>query len=432
MIYIYNILLDLLFVITLPFIAAGVLARRKNREGFFERLGFISNYTLAALKQKPVMWFHAASVGETQALIPVLKEIKKMQPGYNIFVTTTSNNGKKRIIKELPEVISHACLLPLDMHFIMGRFVKKISPLILVIVETEIWPNLIFSASRRNIPVVMVNGRISGKSFGGYRFFRMFFRKVLDQFTVLVMQNEKMAVRLRALGVKDSRMIMIRNTKYSADSGALSGKFDIRTDGKTVIVGGSIRKGEEKTVIKSFAPHREKAVLFIAPRHLERTAKIEKILHACGLSYDKWSRINTRKIIEIKKDAVIVDTIGQLDRLYEAGDIAVIGGGFLNYGGHNPMEAALNSMPVIMGENMHNFEDTAEQLVSGGGAFMTGNIPEEISEKLGILIDDAGKRAEMGKKNRDIVEHYRGTAETTALIVNEILLESSVKGETNA
>ncbi|HDT14633.1 MAG TPA: hypothetical protein ENN55_00305, partial [Firmicutes bacterium] len=297
--FIYNVFLNLTMVLLSPFIAAFLALKKKNRESFSERLGIISNYTLANLKQKPVMWFHAASVGETQALIPVLREIKRLQPGYNIFVTTTSNNGKKRIIRELPDVISHACLLPLDTDIIMRGFVKKIAPSVLVIVETEIWPNLILAASKRRAPIIMINGRISRKSFGLYRFFRFFFKGILEKFTVLVMQSEKMAVRLKALGIRDSKMIMIKNTKYSADSGSAAGKYEFQTGGKAVVIGGSIRKGEEKNVIKAFAPHSNKAVLFFAPRHLNGIGEIEKMIQKSGLEYAKWSEINTKKSIVI-------------------------------------------------------------------------------------------------------------------------------------
>ena len=216
--------------------------------------------------------------------------------------------------------------------------------------------------------MAMINGRISVKSFRFYIRFKKFFSALIEKFTILMMQSEKMVVRLRMMGVKRDKMIMIRNTKYSTDSAAdSSGKIAIPKDAdRKIVVAGSIRKGEEYTVIKAFKKSLlGKACLIIAPRHLDRVEDTKKILEAENMTHVLWTEVQNYKAVMLY-DAIILNTIGELQYIYKSGDYAIIGGGFKPFGGHNPMEAALNSLPVIMGRNMFNFEDTSQRFVKAG------------------------------------------------------------------
>lgn len=424
MIYVYNLILFLAVILASPIILLALIFSPKWRSGLHERFGFISTKCLDEIKDKKVIWFHAASAGEVQALAPVVKEFKVMKPDRCLLVTTTSINGKKKLEKELQGVINCAFLLPLDIDFIIKGAVDRIKPEALVVVETELWPNLLNAAKKRGIPVIMINGRISIKSFRFYYAFRFFFSRVLNCFDVLIVQSEKMMRRLRRLGVKNKKIIIMNNTKYSFEIDRGRAELIRKADkkGKTIVVAGSIREDEEETVINGFVSSGAKdSVLVIAPRHLNRVAVIEKILKNAGLKYALWSSLKDYSLIA-GYDAVIINTIGELSYVYAAGDVAVIGGGFMKFGGHNPMEAAAAGLPLIMGSHMFNFEDTADLFTKNGGAYRADSALE-IAEKLKLLLTDKALRQQNGEQNKKIVEQFRGSASTTAMLIDEVLID---------
>lgn len=426
MMFVYNLLLNALFLLLLPVLPFVFIFSKKLRRGIGERLGIINKAALNRIKGREIIWFHAASVGETQALLPVISEFAKINDLMDIIITTTSVNGRNKMKEAMKEKALYVCLLPLDLNFIIDPFIAKLAPKMAVVVETELWPNLIDRLHARHVPMAMINGRISVKSFGFYMRFKKFFSSLIEKFTVLMMQSEKMVVRLRMMGVKRDRMIMIRNTKYSTDSANdSSGKIAIpKEENRKIVVAGSIRKGEEYTVIKGFKKSLlGKACLIIAPRHLDRVEDAEKILDAENMTHVRWTEVQNYKAV-LYYDAVVVNTIGELQYIYKSGDYAIIGGGFKPFGGHNPMEAALNGLPVIMGTHMFNFEDTSQRFVKAGGAFMIDDSPEQLAEKLKFLYDNPKEAAEMGKKGKEAIEAFKGTAATTALIINEVLLEN--------
>ncbi len=411
-------------LIASPFIIVILLLNKKWRMSLSERFGFISKSSIAEMENKKVVWFHAASAGEVQALAPVVKEFKLMKPDKCLIVTTTSMNGKKKIEKELQGIIDCAFLLPLDIDFIMKSVVNKICPEAIVIVETELWPNFLNIAKNKKIPVIMINGRISRKSFRFYYVFRFFFSVVLNKFDVLIVQSEKMLRRLRRLGVKNKKIIIMNNTKFSFELDSVRTEEIKKADkkGKLIVVAGSIREGEEAIVINGFVSAKVKnSVLVIAPRYLNRVAVMEKLIIQAHLKYVLWSSFkNFSNITDY--DVVIIDTIGDLSYVYAAGDVAIIGGGFMKFGGHNPMEAAAAGLPMIIGKYMYNFEDTADLFTKNGGAYRTFS-SDEIADKLRLLLTDITLRTSNGELNKKIVERFRGSASTTAMLIDEILID---------
>jgi 3-deoxy-D-manno-octulosonic-acid transferase len=427
-IYVYNFFIYLGAIIASPFILILLAFNKKWMQSLPERFGFISRERLEELRGKKVVWFHAASAGEVQALAPVVKEFKLMKPDRCLLVTTTSMNGRKKIEKELQGIINCAFLLPLDIDFIIKGAVNAVNPEALVVVETELWPNLLNIAHEKKIPVIMINGRISIKSFRVYYAFKFFFSWVLNRFDLLIVQSEKMLLRLKRLGVTKKKIIIMNNTKYSfeIDSKRADEIRNADKKGRTIVVAGSIREGEEETVIKGFVSSGVKnAVLVIAPRHLNRVGVIEKILGQSGLKYALWSSFKDYARIT-QYDAVIVNTIGELSYIYTAGDVAIIGGGFMKFGGHNPMEAAAAGLPLIMGKYMFNFEDTADQFTKNGGAYRA-QTALEIAEKLKLLLTDKALRLANGEQNKKIVERFRGSASTTAMLIDEVLIDFNKK-----
>jgi len=428
MIIVYNILLCALTALALPLIAAAVALNPKWRKGLGERLGVLPREIERAISGKRIIWFHAASVGEVHAMSPVFKELKAMKPGYEIIVTCTSVNGREKVKKELGTEVFYSCLLPLDFWFLTGNFIDRIRPEAVIFVETEFWPNLINGLHRRSVPMMLINGRISNKSYKLYHAARFFFRPLIRKFALLIMQNEKMQKRALNLGARDVKILIIGNTKFSAGEYGTETEMSRSKGNKKIVVAGSIRDGEEKMVIEGYLKAaNERTVIIIAPRRLKRAGFIASLLDKAGVRYALWSNIRGKRW-EDDYGAVIVDTMGELASIYGMGDVAIVGGGFKNTGGHNPMEPAAAGLPIIMGKNMHNFEDTSEKFVSAGGALQVDSDPDALAEAIKGLLENEGKSRYMGEKNRHIIEQFRGSAAATAVIINEILLENRKRG----
>jgi 3-deoxy-D-manno-octulosonic-acid transferase len=355
--------------------------------------------------------------------------MRNLKKDHEIVITSTSINGRKKIQKELAADILYSCLLPLDLGVFTDGFIKKINPEIVVIVETELWPNLISGLNAKKIPIVLMNGRISVKSFSFYRAFKLFFGPLLEKFSLLIMQSEKMARRAAAIGVKDVKTLILGNTKFSSGDADAAQKTVKLADkkGKKIIIAGSIREGEEEIITGAFAELKGmNCVLIIAPRRLNRVKMISGLIEKQGLKYALWSELKDKNTVP-DYDAVIVNTIGDLSYIYGIGDIAIIGGGFKNYGGHNPMEPAAAGLPIIMGKNMFNFEDTADRFVKGGGAAAVEPLPEAVAAAIKDILANEGAAGYKGEKNKSIIEKFRASAGVTAVIINEVMIENVKK-----
>ncbi len=424
MIFIYNFFLYLIGIIFFPLILVILLINKKWQIDVSERLGIIPKDIKESARNKKILWFHAASVGEVQALAPVVRELKKLSQEKEIIITTTSINGKNRIKKELGDIVFYTALLPLDFDFAVKRFINSFNIELFIIMETEIWPNLINYANKKNIPVTLINGRISDKTFKFYYMTRFFIAGILNKIFFVIVQNEKMKKRFIKMGVNEKKIMIIYNVKYSFELKVKEDYKMINKNRKLFIVAGSIREKEEDFVLNVLnILKKENIVFFIAPRHLERVGFIIKLLEKYKFSFQKYSLIKDFSDI-IKYELILVDTMGDLMKLYSIGDIAIVGGGFEKLGGHNPLEPAFFALPVITGKFMYNFEDTTEKMIKQGGTFQV-ETTQNLYDILNKLIENENLRKEAGKKNKEIIEKMQGTAETTAVILNEILLEKS-------
>lgn len=426
MIFLYNIFLYMAGIIFLPFLSIVLLFNKKWRVDLKERFAIIKKETKEKAVNKKFIWFHAASVGEVQAIAPAIRELKKLVSDKEIIITTTSLNGKNRAKKELGDIIFDAMLLPLDFNFIIKKFLNNFNIEALIIMETEIWPNLIYYADKRKIPLILINGRISDKSFKYYYFLRFLIAKLLNKISVLIVQSEKMKIRFKKLGMDEKKIMVILNIKYSFELKIDEKIKNLDKKDKLFIIAGSIREKEEDFILDVFNKIKnENIVFFIAPRHLDRVDFIVNLIEKYKFNFQKFSLISNYSEM-IKYNLILVDTIGDLIKLYSIGDIAIVGGGFQKFGGHNPLEPAYFSLPVIAGNFMYNFEDTIDKMVKEGGAFKVNN-KQELYEKLNYLIANENQRKMAGQKNKEIIEKMQGTAETTAFIINEILLEKKME-----
>ncbi len=413
---IYDIVLHLSIIILIPFFIVKMITARKYREGIIERFGFIGREKLARLKSGPVVWVHAVSVGESKAVIPVLKLLKKRRPDVRILFSTVTTTGNRAIQKEAGSLIDALIYFPLDLSWVVRRVLDASDPALFVVVEKELWPNLLKALRGRSVPAIVVNGTISDRSFRRFKQFDFFFRDIFASIELFCGRTADDTRKAIEAGVIPSRACSFGNLKFDLDPEAPS--IDKLADLKRVlgigpsdkvIVAGSTHAGEEVQVIRAFKALRAGRPglrLIIAPRHPERFSEVESIIKSAGL-------IPSRRTAPTGGDVILLDTIGELMTFYAISTLAFVGGSLVeNVGGHNLLEPAFFSKPVVYGSHLTTYLSMAELLEEAGGGFRVES-EEELAEILKTLLQDEPMRAKAGAAAKKAVEANRGAAEKT-------------------
>lgn len=409
----YNILFTFLLVFAAPYFLFRSLIDGRFRREWVQRMGF-----LPTLSSKNPVWIHAASVGEVLCSISLLKKIKKEVPDCEIVLTTMTSTGNETAKKLIPEA-DWILFFPVDHPFTIRRAVQKIRPRLLLIAETELWPNLLRLCGRKKIPVVLFNGRISEKSFRGYLLFKSFFKRCLNNIFLFLMQTEEDRNRIIEIGAPPDRTEVAGNIKFdqvfpSIDLDAtveLSASLGLRGN-ETVLIAGSTHQGEEEIFIQLFKNLRETdphLILILAPRHLDRLEEVEKILKSEGVSWKRRSSLSGQGRNEIS-GVILLDTMGELMRLYSLGTIVFIGGSLVSIGGHNPLEPLFFKKCVLFGPYMFNFLEISRRLIAEGGAILV-NDREGLSSQLRRLLSDERARNQVGEKGYRFLQKHQGATE---------------------
>ncbi len=418
MIYvIYNILLLPATLFVIPYHLYRSLSRGR-RAAFAERFGFIPSTTVAALAGEEVLWVHAVSVGETIAAIPLIKALKKKYPARKILLTNGTETGRS-VAEKMSEV--DCCIyFPFDYRFAVTRVLRLVRPSLVVIVETEIWPNFLRTAHRMGIPVVLANGRISDRSFSRYTKLRWFFRRVLGNFAALCMQSDVDAERIIAMGAPADRVHVVRNLKYDIPAApvAPSERTALRQDYRLspdvpVVTAGSTHDGEEEMVLASYRAllaEGKKLFLVLVPRHPERAGAVAELLRRERMSFTLRSQLDGRSAPFAPGEVLLVDTIGELMKLYALATVVFVGGSLVPTGGHNVLEPASLGVPVLFGPHMENFREIAALVLGCGGGLQVSD-GSELTSTLRTLLDDASRRAAMGRNGARLLEENSGSTE---------------------
>ncbi|HEY7556120.1 MAG TPA: 3-deoxy-D-manno-octulosonic acid transferase [Candidatus Binatia bacterium] len=402
--FVYNFLLSVAFVAALPFLPLWLAFSRRVRPGLAERFGWYGRSKLQALDGMRPIWIHAASVGEVLAAGRVIAALKAKAPERKIIFSTFTDTGN---------AMARRCagadavfFLPLDHPLIVRRALTQIDPAALIVVETEIWPNLLHQAFRLGIPTLLLSGRLSERAFKRYLRFRGFFRRVLRCFTAIGMQSDDDRDRITRLGADAKRVRVTGNLKRAApmagagyDTEAAHGEGAPGTQAqRPLLVVGSSHQGEEEILLGVFISLKKRfpdLQLAVAPRHPERFAEVEKLLQSSGLSFEKKSRIDGR--LSFHQDVMIIDTLGDLGKYYARADIAFVAGSLVGVGGHNLLEPAFFKKPVLFGPFMANFRTLAEEMKNSGGGIEVRNADDLLREITGLLLDPE-KRRSTGEK----------------------------------
>jgi len=425
--FFYDILLLLIVPFLVPWYLLRYVRRGRLRKGIGERLGFVSREKLSLLEGFDTIWVHAVSVGETMAVRPLLKALKVRYPERKIVLSTVTETGRG-----IAETLSDADLciyFPFDFRFAVRPALEKLRPSLIVVVETEIWPNFLRHARLRGIPVVLANGRISDKSFGGYRRFSWMFRPVLENFSAFCMQTEEDARRIVAIGAPFSRVFVARNLKY--DIPVLSVPEEMKEElrskyripvGVPVVTFGSTHQGEEDAVLVAcLTLTREGRELFpvLAPRHPERAGEVAELLGRYAISFTRRSSLAERSEPFAPGDALLVDTVGELMDLYSISDLVFVGGSLVPVGGHNILEPASRGVPVLFGPNMNNFREIASRVLECGGGVRVSDA-SMLTGVIRDLLDSPSARKDMGEKGSRLLRENSGSTERHMEIISSV------------
>lgn len=414
----YNILSLFLLV---PVIAYHLYrsVSRGRPPAFRERFGLISEAELAALGKKPVIWLHAVSVGETIAARPLLKALRTRYPGHTILISNTTETGRA-ISSTFPE--KDLCIyFPFDFLPAVHSVLKSIRPELIIIMETEIWPNFTREAIRRGIPVMLANGRISDRSFSRYLTFSWFFRHALQQFSSLCMQTEVDRERIIAIGAPQQRTTVTGNLKYDIPFRPVPGKE--RTSLRkqyaipphlVVMTAASTHPGEEEIILSAYRdllPSCTNLFLVLVPRHPERAAEVAALLERMKMTYRRRTGLTTADEASFQDgEVLLVDTIGEMMGLYALSDLAFVGGSLIQTGGHNLLEPASLGIPSIFGPHMSNFREIAA-LVLQYGAGIQIETTDELTETMRSVVTSETLRQVLGQNGLKMMRDNGGATE---------------------
>lgn len=409
---IYNLILIVALLILAPLILFRTIFKKDYRKDFLQRLGF-----RIPDRAKTLLWIHAVSVGEVNTARLLIEKLKGKIEKKDILLSVTTQTGRSVAMETLSSELT-IIYFPFDFPFIVKRVFNIIKPQVFATIDTEIWPNLLWEAEKRGVPILILNARISDGSFRHYFRFRWFFKSVFGTINAVLAQSKLDAKRFIDLGVKQDSLMVAGNMKFDREvevisdlqKGEIKASLKLGSSRKIIIVG-SIHKGEELALESAIEASLEMdAFLIVAPRRIENCSWIEAILNRYSLSAVYKSRLEKEESLLNDKAILIIDTFGELAQLYKIADLAVIGGGFINHGGQNPLEAASAGVPTIFGKHISNFKEISELLIANRGAFQVYD-PLLVKDRIISLLSDSELATNMGAAASSVLLSNQGATE---------------------
>jgi 3-deoxy-D-manno-octulosonic-acid transferase len=420
----YNTAIALSLPLLLPYIL--IRGRRGSNwtQGLSESLGFLE-WKDRDPEDHPV-WFHASSVGEVHMSLPLICAFEERLPGHSLVVSTMTLTGRETAERSLAGRAT-TFLLPLDLPWTMRKSLKILAPRALFIAETELWPNLLHQCHRKAIPVVIFNGRISDRSFERYRTFRFFFKEVLGGVAAFGMQSQMDADRIIQIGAPAGRVVVTGNLKFDrpaflpdeGETGPIRRSLGLKEE-RSVLVAGSTHEGEEEVLLRVFGELKRidpSLLLIIAPRHLARLHEVTKTLAQACFTWVQRSEIPGKGF---SGDIILLDTMGELERIYQIATVAFVGGSLVPVGGHNILEPAAFGKPVIFGPHMENFREVVRMMKAEGGGIEVHD-EDELLEQSRRLLTDRSHYAGVSKAAFGTIQRNQGAAEKTLRLFEKYL-----------
>ena len=419
----YSLLLYLLMPMVLLYLLFRGLRSREYLSRWSERFGIFH-----PPERNGGIWIHAVSMGEVNAAIPLIRALEKKYPDSPLTITTFTPTGSARVREVFGDRAFHV-YSPLDLPGSVSRFFDRVRPRLAIIMETEIWPNLLHQASRQNVPCIIANARISDHSIGTYRRFRRLTRGALKRVSHIAAQSRKDADRLVSIGAAKDRVTVTGNLKFDIQlpDGLVEEGQAIRAawgEDRPIFVAGSTHEPDEKVLLPAFLSLLQAfpdALLVLVPRHPERFERSAQLAKASGLAV---SRLSEDAGCPADTQCFVVDAMGELLRYYAAGDVAFVGGTFAEIGGHNLLEPAALSRPVIVGPHTFNAPDITAQLVDAGAAVQLEN-EQAVGTALVKWFGDPARIAEMGRAGLDRVQSGQGAVDRTLVLIESVFTEAA-------
>jgi 3-deoxy-D-manno-octulosonic-acid transferase len=425
----YDLILYASALFLVPYYLYRGLRYGKTRRGIRERLGIYTQDFRQLLTGRKVIWVHAVSVGETRAAIPLIKAMRERYPDAFLLLSNVTETGRK--ISAGVSEIDYTIFFPFDLLWVVRKALNLIRPDIIVIVETEIWPNFVMEAKRRKIPVVLVNGRISDRSFPRYRMAGKLLLPVLSSITDYCMQSERDSRRIRHLGAVAGRVRVTGNLKFDmqppqidvAALGTMKSELKL-PDNCQLWVAGSTHDGEETQLVDVYQQLRmicPDLFLVLVPRHPERCRQVQEELAKVGIAATLRSTLSTLNRTLQPGEVMIVDTLGEVLKLYALADLVFVGGSLVNTGGHNILEASLLNKPVLYGSYMQNFKEIA-RLVRAAHAGLQVKNAEDLYRQMRLLLENPDEAKRIGENGYHLLEENRGATQRTLEVIDQRIL----------
>jgi 3-deoxy-D-manno-octulosonic-acid transferase len=424
----YSLLTLSVFVMVSPYFLYQAIRYKKYIGSLGQRLGYLP--IAFNVDGEESIWIHAVSVGEVLTARALAADIKAQYPRLRLFLSTTTIAGQQVARRSVPQADA-IFYFPFDFARIVRRTLGLVKPRVFIMMETEIWPNLLRLCRARGVKTVVINGRISSRSYPRYRLIRPFFRHVLADVDRFCMQSEESARRLIDLGADPSRVTVTGSLKFDSleiPSPISHGKPRERvlryfrlSPNRVVVVAGSTVRGEEVAVLRAF--QRIKTLLpgalaILAPRQPERFGEVERLARDAG--FVTMRRSDLPIDAEPRAEVVVLDTLGELAQLYQLATAVFVGGSLVDYGGHNILEPAIFGKPIVFGPHMQNFQEIADAFVANGAAVQVQS-EYQLDEALLGFVTDPVRRARLGAAARALVEANRGAKDKTLAVITDLL-----------
>jgi len=414
MIFFFLLVYNFLFVLVLPLVVVIFLISNKYRkEVFYKLFERFAIYNSLNKTSKKTLWIHCASLGEVRVVETILENFEE-----EYFVVLTSITKSAREYAQKLQKVNFVALLPLDIYPIMHKIFNVIRPDLLILIETELWINMLYTAFRNDVKVILINARMSDASFKMYKRLKFFWNKFVGLISVVVARNKEDAEKFKFLTTGKTKIVVSGNIKYDRNFILNSTRKDFFLKNEDfVFTAGSTRNGEEKFIANvynkvSFVYTNVK--FFVAPRHLSRIKNVVKILDSSDVKYSLFSQG------DFKNNFILVDVFGKLQNIYSVSDICFLGGSIVKKGGQNPIEPAAYGKPILFGRNMNNFKSEAEILIKFGGALIVKDV-DDVVKKICKFIYDKSLIRKVGQNALKAVTSQKGSLAFTLKEIKEIL-----------
>ena len=414
MYFTYTVILTAGLILSLPYY---LVRFRKYAPTLADRFGFLKLPQL-----RGGIWVHAVSVGEVKAVEKLLERLREQFPGKPMVVSTTTPAGQQ-LARDRHDIVDHTFYFPIDLPWCVQRALNRVSPDLMIIAETEIWPNFLKACRSRGVRVVMINGRISDKSFSRYRLVRHWLSRVLESYAIIGMQSELDGERIRAIGANPEKVTVFGNLKYDVAPriGAVDAPLsNLFREWKQVWIAASTMPGEEEMVLEAFReistehPHLK---LVIAPRHPERFDTVESTVNSTGLGVLRRTALGNGK--RETDSVLLLDSIGELAALFHYATVVFVGGSLVARGGHNILEPARQGKPVVFGPHMENFRDITRLFLDANAAVQIDR-PDQLAAAVAELLTNRQKARDIGNNALAVVEQNTGATDRVLQVLEPV------------